>query len=170
MLTNISTSASRAASKHVGRAEHVGLPGLRRVLLEHRQVLQRRGVEHHLRAMRVEDSAQGLRIADVSEDDVVGVEHAVAGDAQLQGVQRGLVTVEHQQLRRVEADQLPAKLRADRAARAGDQHPLAGDVAGGGCHIGVHRLAAEQVGDVDVAQVAQADLAVEDLVAGWAAP
>ncbi len=79
-------------------------------------------------------------------------------------MQRGLVTVEHQQRRRVEADQLPAQLRADRSAGAGHQHALARDVAGRGGHVGVHRVAAEEVGDVDVAQVAQAHPAVEDLV------
>ncbi len=47
--------------QHVGGAQHVGLPRLLRVLLEHRQVLERRGVEHHLRAVLVEDRAPGPR-------------------------------------------------------------------------------------------------------------
>ena len=136
-----------------GRVEHglgaddVGLDRLGRVLLEQRQVLERGGVEDDLGAAvaRRPRATRGV-VADVAEHDVVGVEQRPAVDRQLHGVQRGLVAVEHDQLGRAEPVDLAAQLRADRAAGAGDQHPLAGEVAGDGVDVGVDLVAAEEVG------------------------
>ncbi|MBG9885206.1 hypothetical protein ABE10_01105, partial [Bacillus toyonensis] len=44
--------------EHVARADHVGLPRLVGVLLQHREVLQRRSVEDHLGTTGVEDLVQ----------------------------------------------------------------------------------------------------------------
>ena len=87
---------------------------------------------------------------------------AMPGHAQLQGVQRGLVAVEHQQLLRIEAHQLAAQLRPDRPAGTRDQHPLAPQVVRARLDVGVHRVATQQVRDVDVAQVPEAHPALED--------
>ena len=94
------------------------------------------------------------------------VEQAVAVEAQLGGVQAGLVAVEQDELARAEAGDLAAQLGADRAAGAGDQDALAGDLLGDGGHVELDRAAAEQVGDVDVAQVARGGSAADDLADG----
>ena len=60
MLTNTSTPSVPGRLQHVCGAQDVGLPGLVRVLLQHRQVLERRRVEHHLRPVPAENLAQGL--------------------------------------------------------------------------------------------------------------
>ena len=62
--------------QHVQRALDVGLPALVRVLLEHRQVLQRGGVERHLRPVLGEDRVHTGRVADVGKHDVRGVQAA----------------------------------------------------------------------------------------------
>ena len=114
-------AAEPGGLEHVQGAEDVGLDGLGGVLLEHRQVLERGGVEDHLGAAVGEDAGDGPGVADVAEDDVVGVEQRPAVDRELDGVQRGLVAVEHHQLGRLEAVDLAAELGADGAAGAGDQ-------------------------------------------------
>ena len=102
------------------------------------------------------------------EHDVVGVEQRPAVDRELHRVQRRLVTVEHDELVGVELRDLAAQLRADRATGAGDQHPLAGQVAGDRGDVGVDLVAAEQVGDVEVADVGDLDLArLDQLVRRW---
>ncbi len=89
---------------------------------------------------------------------------------QLHGVQRRLVAVEHDQRARCEPVELAAQLGADRAAGAGDQHPLAGQVAGDGVDVGVDLAPAEQVGLGERPDVGQADRAVEQLARPAAAP
>ena len=56
-----------------------------------------------------------------------------------------LVAIQHVQLRRFEAGDLPAQLATDAATGAGDQHPPAGDVAGDGIGIDVGGIATQQV-------------------------
>ncbi|MEZ5265545.1 MAG: hypothetical protein R2755_28035 [Acidimicrobiales bacterium] len=52
----------------------------------------------------------------------MGIELRTAIERELHGVQRRLVTVEHDQPIGAEAMQLPAELGADRSAGTGDQH------------------------------------------------
>jgi hypothetical protein len=99
--------------EHVLGAEHVGPPRLVREPLEHRQVLERGGVEHHLRAAPGEQLGQHVGVADVGQHDVGRVQQRAAGDRQLGRVQPGLVAVEHDQLGRLEAVDLAAQLRTD---------------------------------------------------------
>src|SRR5664279_4031944 len=68
-------------------------------------------------------------------------------------MQRGFVAVQHDQLSRMPTVDLPAKLRSDRSASAGYQNPLACQVAGDGCDVGVDLATAKQVRYVDVADV-----------------
>ena len=84
----------------IAGAQDVRLPGLRRVLLQHREVLERRCVEHDVRAAVDEDVPDDHGVADVGEHDVGRVEERVAVDRELDGVQGGLVAVEHDQLGR----------------------------------------------------------------------
>ena len=143
--------------------DDVGLERLGRVHLEQRQVLERRGVEHHLRPVLVEHLVQALLVADVGDDQVAVVEHAAAVDGELHGVQPGLVAVEHDQPGRVEPGQLAAQFRADRAAGPGDQHPPALQVAGDRLQVDADLAAAEQVGVADRPDVLDAHRTAEQL-------
>ena len=103
-----------------------------------------------------------VSIADVAQDDLVGVEQAVAGQAHLGRLEAGLVAVEQVQL-----------LRPKRAIwrhssepmepPAGDQDLLAGDLVGDHRHVELDRAPAEEVGDVDIAQVSRGRPAADDL-------
>ena len=76
-----------------------------------------------------------------------------------------ILAVPHQhQLRRFAAEDLPAELGADGAARAGDEHALAPQHAAHRADVGAHRLAAQQVLDPHLAQLVNADAAVQQLV------
>ncbi len=62
-----------------------------------------------------------IEITDVAQRDIVRGQQAVPVEVDLQAVQRRLVPVEQDKLGRGEPGDLPAQLRADRAAGAGDQ-------------------------------------------------
>ena len=129
-------------------------------------MLERGRVEDHLRAAGLEQLGDELGVADVAEHRVVRVQQGPAREAELDGVQGGLVAVEHDQLGRVEPRDLAAQLGADRAAGAGDQHPLAGEVRRDRPQVGVDHVAPEQVGDVDVADVGDRGTAGLEQLAG----
>ena len=87
-------------------------------------------------------------------------------DRELQRVQGRLVAVEHHQLGGLVAVDLAAQLGADRAAGAGHEHLAALDVVGDRVDVGVELVAAQHVGEVDVAQVADADVVAQELRRG----
>ena len=116
-------------------------------------MLQRGGVEDDLRPASLEQLLHEPFVADVPELDVVGVEQGTPLDGELETVQRRLVPVEHDHLGRVEAGDLPAQLGSDGPAGTRDQHPATGQVVGHAGDVGLDRLPAEEVGDLDVAHV-----------------
>ena len=61
----------------------------------------------------------------------------------------------------LQADDLPAQLRTDGAARARDEHALAPQHAAHRADVGAHRLAAQQILDPHVAHLLDADAAVQ---------
>ena len=65
-----------------------------------------------------------------------------------------LGVIEQDQPARADACDLPAELGADRAAGAGDQHHLAGEVAADAIQLHPHGLAPEDVLDLDRAHLA----------------
>ena len=71
---------------------------------------------------------------------------------QFDGMQAGLVAVEHDQLPRIELMQLATQFRTDRATGAGDEHPPVGDVGRHRSQVGLHGPATDDVFDIDVAQ------------------
>ena len=77
------------------------------------------------------------------------VEQRPPVDRQLDGVQSGLVAVEHHQRLGLDSVQLPAQLRADRSAGAGDEDPAPTDVPGDRRGVDVGGVPAEQVLDRD---------------------
>ena len=71
--------------------------------------------------------------------------------------------VDQGQRRRLEGGHLAGQLGADRPAAPGHQDATAADQLADGVEVGVDLGAAEQVGDLDVADVLQRDLAAEQL-------
>ncbi len=131
--------------------------------LEHREVLERGRVEHDVRPRLLEHLTDADGVADVGEHARLVGEQRAAVEHELHGVQRRLVSVEEVELRRAVPRDLPAELGADRAAGAGDEDRAAGEVAGDVLDVDVDLVPAEQVGDVDVADVGDLHLAVHDL-------
>ncbi len=123
-------------------------------------------MEHHIGPQPFENLLHCRPVAQVAQNEVGRSEQGPAFDAQLDGVQGRLVTVEHEQPLWREAVDLPAQLRADGPTRPGDQHPLAGEVAGDRRQVGVDLVAAEEVGRGDVADVAGVDVAAEQVTDG----
>jgi len=73
------------------------------------------------------------------------------------------MTQQHQRCGPAALD-LPAELRPDRPARARDQHALARQQFPDPGRIGLHRLAAQQIIDLHVAQLVELDAPVQQLV------
>ena len=127
-------------------------------------MLEGGGVEDDVGAALGEDAPQAGGVADVGQHHVGRVEQGPAVHEKLGAVQRRLVPVEHDQLAGAEAGDLAAQLRADGASRAGDQHAAVGEVPGDRLDVGVHLGAAQQVGQLDVAQVAEGDAGRQQVV------
>ncbi len=84
----------RRGLEDVERPVDVGLPRLLREPLEHRQVLEGRGVEDDLRSRRGEDPVEGLPVPDIGEYGVRGGEERRAEEGELDSVEGGLIAIE----------------------------------------------------------------------------
>src|SRR5207248_3192093 len=93
----------------VQRAKDIRLDALHWVRLQERKVLQSGGVEHHLRPMPGKYLLKPIGIADVGQHQIGVVEECAAADRQLHGMEGRLVTIEHDEGRRVKADELAAQ-------------------------------------------------------------
>ena len=115
-------------------------------------------------AVLVEDLPHLLAVLDVAEDRGGGVVAALVDELALDLEQIRLGVVEEHEPRGADARDLPAELRADRSARAGDEHDLAGQVARDRGDVDLDRLAAEHVLHLDRAQLArQVEVAGDEL-------
>ncbi len=120
-------------------------------------------MEDDLGALLAEASARILRlVADVGDErddlDLGAGPPQLAVDLE----ERKLGALDEQELRRLEPGDLARQLRADRAARAGDHDPLAGQEVPDLLLVEVDRLAAEEVLDLHVADARDLHLALED--------
>ena len=132
------------------RAEQVRVRGFDRVALEDRHVLVRGRVEHDVGPVALEDRRDARPVADVGEHRL-GLGEVVAD----RFVEQALVAVEEQQPAGLEPGDLAGDLAADRPAGAGDEHRCALEVVGDLVRVDRRVLAAEEVGEVEVAQAAQ---------------
>ena len=147
------------------RAQHVVLDRFADVDFHHRHVLVRRGVEDHFGLEFLEDlphAGEIGHVADAAMEDAGGMRRAQFPF----DVENGILAVADQNHRLgIEAHDLPADFRADASARAGhhDDSPfqqIADDI-----RIQLHRIAAEEVVDFDVAD-GDAVVAVEEVFDG----
>jgi hypothetical protein len=72
-------------------------------------MLERSRVEDQIRQGGPEDCAHRVKVANVSEDDLVALKQSLAGQAELRCVQAGLVTVEQVELLRAELGDLASE-------------------------------------------------------------
>ena len=105
-------------------------------------------------------------VADVGEHRDARREAALGDELTLDLEQRGLALVDEDQPLAADARDLPAELGADRAAGAGDEHRLVGEVRGDRREVDLDRLAAEHVLDLDGPDLpGELDVARDQLVA-----
>ncbi len=75
-----------------------------------------------------------------------------------------LINIQNDELLRLVSGDLPAELRADRSAAACHAHDLVLHIADDGADIHLHRFSAEQILDLHITQLADADLSVYKLI------
>ena len=97
MLTKRLHAGGFCCLEHRQRAPDVGLHRLRRILLQHRQVFERGGMEDDLRPTLGEDLPDPRVVANVGEHQIRRIQHGPALDGQLHRMQRGFVAVQHDQ-------------------------------------------------------------------------
>ena len=152
--TKVPTPGVAGDARHHARGERVVADGLDRVGLHQPDVLVGGGVEDDggrcsANTSRIRSSS----LQSASTDD--GVEHvAVLDQLALDLEQVVLGVVEQDEPARADARDLAAQLGADRAAGAGDEHDAAGEVLADALDLHPHRLAAEDVLDLDLAHLA----------------
>ena len=128
---------------HVHGSEHVGLDGLKREVLQNRDVFVGGRMKHHFGPVALEDLEQRSPVRDVHQGLLARTGNGGGGV-----VQMGLVVIEEHQEFGVHGGDLTAQLGADRATRAGDQNPVAGQGAAHGIKVGGHGRSPEEVFDL----------------------
>lgn len=113
-----------------------------------------------------EDPLHRLLVPDVGEYDRVALEQPVSLQVELHPLQGGLVPVEHDQPGRLEPRDLAAQLAADASTGAGDEHGAAGELTGDRGLVEGDRSAAQEVLEVDVADVSGGGVLPEQLAHG----
>ena len=143
------------------RGERVVPHRLDRVGLDQRHVLVRRGVEDDRRPVGLEDLAHLRRFfTSASTGSAAGKPRSSTSSRSI-SKRAGSAWSTRMSRAGADARDLPAELGADRAAGAGDQHRLAGEVPRDRLDVDLDRLAAEHVLDLD-----RTDLAREVEIAG----
>ena len=145
-------------------AHDVVLDRFVRAHLHERYVLVSRCMENHVRLILLHHAADTVRVpagADEGHEVQLRVLHE---ELLLDAVRVILIDVEDDELLRLVACDLTAELRADRSATAGDEDGLPLDHAEDFFVVDLDRFTAEEVEYVDVAELADADFAVDELV------
>ena len=139
--------------EQVERAKDVVFHRLGAAFLHQRHVLVRGGVEDDGGVKFRKQRVQFALVADGADAHEDGAVRPVAlPELAFQLVGAVFVDVEDDEQFRLKAHHLPADLRADGAAAAGDQHHLAGQIAADGVHIQRHFVAGEEVRGIDLAE------------------
>ena len=141
--------------RHVVCTQHVVFQRLHAGMLHQRHMLVRSGVEHDVRPQVAENVIQALHIPNGGDDDLQVQLFAIFADQLLLHIV-GIVFVNIQngQLFRVQGCDLPAQLRADRPAAAGDQHGLPLVKRSGLGILHLDGVAEQQILDAEVPQLA----------------
>ena len=144
-------------------ADHVVAETFAQLRLQQRHVLVRRGVEHDLRPRAREHALAHGDIAAIAEHGIDQHVREFAAQFLLDAIEIEFGDFEHGQRFGAEPRDLPAQLRADRAAAAGDQHALAGEAGADRGPVELHGIAAEQILDRDFLEIVEAHAAGDDI-------
>lgn len=147
-------------------AEDVVGDGFGGISFHQRDVLVGGGMEDDVRAMGAEDGLDALGEADIGDNggDPDPVPPAAPQQIFIDVKDRVFAMADEDQLGGAVAEELAAELAADGAAAACDEDaPAAHQLLDGG-DVGADGIAAQEVFDIDVAQLVNADRAVEQLV------
>ena len=167
MLTKRSTPDGRGRVEHGQGAPDVGLDRLAGCISSSGRCLSAAAWNTTCGRRSSNTSATRWRVADVGEHEVVASRAAPGRRCEsctacrADSSRSSMISSAG-----LEPRDLAAQLGADRAAGAGDEHPLAGEVAGDRVEVGVDLVAPEQVGDVDVADVGDRGAAGLEQLAG----
>ena len=148
-------------------AHDVVLDRFVRTHLHERYVLMCGCMEDHVRFILLHHTADTVRVpagADQGHEVQLRVLHE---ELLLDAVGIVLVDVEDNELLRLVTCDLAAELGADGSATAGDEDGLPLDHAEDFFVVDLDRFTTEEVEDVDVAELADADFAVDELVDAW---
>ena len=148
-------------ARQVQGAKHIVENALGRVAFNHRNMFIGGGMVDPVRAITPQQFAQPARVGYAAEQrqqiDLELARKTKRLQLAVNAVQAELAVVQQQQLARPLANDLAAQFAADAAARPGDQHHLVGDAAVRNGRLRCHRVASEQVFNVEFGEVAQAD-------------
>ena len=145
-------------------AHDVVLDRFVRAHLHERYVLMCSRMEDHVRLILLHHTADTVRVpagADEGHEVQLRVLH---DELLLDAVRVVLIDVEDDELLRLVACDLTAEFRADRSATAGDEDGLPLDHTEDFFVVDLDRFTTEEVEDVDVTELADADFAVDELV------
>ena len=119
------------------------------VLFHERHVLVRRRVEDGVWTVLVEQAADPVRVANVG-DDLDDVALPIDAAQLLRNVEdRVLAVPEQDEASRLEREQLPTQLAADRSTGSGDEDGLASGHSRNGREVGFDCATSEQVVDLN---------------------
>ena len=145
-------------------AHDVVLDRFVRAYLHERYVLMCSRMEDHVRLVLLHHTADTVGVpagADEGHEVQLRVLHE---ELLLDAVSIVLVNVEDDELLRLVACDLTAELRADRSATAGDEDGLPLDHTEDFFVVDLDRFTTEEVEDVDVTELADADFSIDELV------
>ena len=157
-------AVGRGGLGHLVGAEDVVLDGLVGAVLHQGDMLVGRGVEDQLRSVGIQHIVHAGGVPDGADEGhqiQVGITPL---ELHLDVVGVVLVDVEDDELLGVGLGDLAAQLAADAAAAAGDHDHLAGDEIQDLVQIDLDGVPAQQVLDIDLAQAADGDITVDQLV------
>ena len=158
--------ALRGGAEHVAGPEHVVGDGLGDVAFHQRHMLVCRRVEHGVGAKVSEDAPDTRHVPHI-RDHRRELDRRMLRPQLVQDLEDLVFAVSEQhEVARSELRQLAGQLAPDGAACARDQHRSAGHDGAHRCEVGADGLAAEQVLNLHLAQVRQADAARQDLEQG----
>ena len=164
IITSRLDSAVQGGIYHIARAKHIIGDCLLHIDLHHRHMLVGGRVEYNLRIEALEYIVQPVQSPahQRSRDGQAAKESSPESPAAISKILFSPCRAES--IEGHPAGDLAAQLPADRAARAGDQHPAPCQAIAQSGIVDTRWLAAQQVGDLDLAQAADIDLAANQFI------
>jgi hypothetical protein len=121
-------------------------------------------MEDVIRPVRGEHIIETIAVGDVADQRHHVDMRVLAGNLEVHEVERAFRLLEQQELRGAEARDLARELRADRSRTAGHHDDAAGDVVRHLLEVELHGLAAEEILDLHVPELAGLRATVEQVV------